>query len=203
MHTTCNKGHTRNSLRASSPFAEVTRSHARAARERRKSTRGGAYANREKRTNLIKFLLLSESLSISFWYDLQQLPFLNLLLFNVSLGFRSLLLHPLQFSFQCILFLLNSLMFQMFLDKRRFFSHDFLLQLIDLVVHNLQFAFHLGDLILGLDKVLAVQVAITAHGFVQILPIKYTSYTSSSSAFTYSNEKKKIKNNKSKKLVSN
>ena len=61
------------------------------------------------------------------------------------------------------------------------------------MVHNLQFAFHLGDLVLGLDQVLAVQVAITAHSFVQILPIKYTSYTSSSSAFTYSNEKKKKK----------
>jgi len=35
--------------------------------------------------------------------------------------------------------------------------------------HDLQFAFHLGDLVPGLNQVLAAQVAITAHCLIECL----------------------------------
>ena len=41
--------------------------------------------------------------------------------------------------------------------------------LFNLVVHDLELALHLGNLVLRLDEVLAVQVAIRAYGFVQVL----------------------------------
>lgn len=46
---------------------------------------------------------------------------------------------------------------------------NLLLELVNLMGHDLQFAFHLGDLVPGLNQVLAAQVAITAHCLIECL----------------------------------
>lgn len=46
---------------------------------------------------------------------------------------------------------------------------DLLLELFDLVVHDLGLSAHLGDLVLRLDQALAVVVAVRAHRLVQLL----------------------------------
>mmetsp|Transcript_10919 Transcript_10919/g.28631 ORF Transcript_10919/g.28631 Transcript_10919/m.28631 type:complete len:460 (+) Transcript_10919:1348-2727(+) len=57
----------------------------------------------------------------------------------------------------------------MLLDKGVVLRIDFLLQLLDLMIHNLELAPHLVDFILMLDQVLAVQVSIGSHSLVQVL----------------------------------
>ena len=57
-------------------------------------------------------------------------------------------------------------------DVHIYLSCDLLLELVDLVGHYLQLAFHLCDLIPGLNQVLAAQVAITAHCLVECLCVQ-------------------------------
>lgn len=56
-------------------------------------------------------------------------------------------------------------------QKRRDFhlGGDVLLELLYLVVHDLELALHLGDLVLRLDQILAVEVSVAPHALVQLL----------------------------------
>ena len=60
-------------------------------------------------------------------------------------------------------------MFQVLLDQHGLLRGDLLFELIDLVVHYLQFALHLGDFVLRLDQVLGVEVTVRAYRLVQVL----------------------------------
>lgn len=51
----------------------------------------------------------------------------------------------------------------------RYLGGDVLLELFDLVVHDLELPFHLRDLVLRLYEVLAVQVAVAPHALVELL----------------------------------
>ena len=50
-------------------------------------------------------------------------------------------------------------------DLRR----NLFLELVNLVGHNLELAFHLCDLVTGLNQVFAAQVAVTAHRLIECL----------------------------------
>ena len=55
------------------------------------------------------------------------------------------------------------------IDCPPYLGCNLLLELVNLVGHDLQFALHLGDLVPRLNQVLAAQVAITAHCFIESL----------------------------------
>ncbi len=55
------------------------------------------------------------------------------------------------------------------LGQRRLLACNLVLELVDLVIHDLQLALHVCNLSLRLDKVLAVQIALCPHRLVQPL----------------------------------
>ena len=57
----------------------------------------------------------------------------------------------------------------MLAQQRVVLGLDLLLELLDLTRHHLEPPLHLGDLVLRLDQVLRVEVAVGAHGLVQVL----------------------------------
>ena len=77
-----------------------------------------------------------------------------------------LLLHSHEICFEGVFFLLYSLVIEMFFDEIGFLGRDFLLQLIDLMVHDFQLPLHFGDFVLSFDQVLRVQVPIRTNGFI-------------------------------------
>eukprot|EP00047_Mylnosiga_fluctuans_P004629 m.235648 g.235648 ORF g.235648 m.235648 type:complete len:879 (-) comp12857_c0_seq1:210-2846(-) len=67
------------------------------------------------------------------------------------------------------LLLLDLVVDPVLLGQRPFLRRNLVLELVDLVVHDLELALHVGDLALSLDEVLAVQVALAADRLVQAL----------------------------------
>jgi len=55
------------------------------------------------------------------------------------------------------------------LDEGLVLGVDLLLELLDLVVHDLELALHLRDLVLRFDQALRVEVAVRAHRLVEVL----------------------------------
>mmetsp|Transcript_7978 Transcript_7978/g.18529 ORF Transcript_7978/g.18529 Transcript_7978/m.18529 type:complete len:259 (-) Transcript_7978:1015-1791(-) len=70
---------------------------------------------------------------------------------------------------QDLALLVDLLVFKMLLHESVVLGRDLLLELLNLMVHDLELALHLGNFILGLNKVLGVQVAVGPHGLVQVL----------------------------------
>eukprot|EP01137_Pigoraptor_chileana_P008978 Opistho-2@56554 len=98
-----------------------------------------------------------------------QLVLLRLLRLNVLLRNVVLVANAVDLCDQALLFLLDLQVLKMFLHERRLLGRYLLLQLVDLVVHDLELALHLSDFVLRLDQILAVEVAIRSHGLVEIL----------------------------------
>mmetsp|Transcript_10714 Transcript_10714/g.35502 ORF Transcript_10714/g.35502 Transcript_10714/m.35502 type:complete len:289 (-) Transcript_10714:777-1643(-) len=57
----------------------------------------------------------------------------------------------------------------MLLDEGLVLCLDLVLELVHLVVHNLELALHLGEVVLRLDEALRVLIAVRAHGLVHVL----------------------------------
>lgn len=99
---------------------------------------------------LIKLLLLSDSLSVRLSNNLQQLPLLSLLRLNVCLALLRLLFEAVQLRLEVFFVLLYTLMLKVLLEEGILLGLYLLLQLIDLMVHDLQLPLHLGNLILNM-----------------------------------------------------
>lgn len=99
---------------------------------------------------LIELLLLSDSLSIRLSNNLQQLPLLSLLRLNVCLALLRLLFEAVQLGLEVFFVLLYTLMLKVLLEEGILLGLNLLLQLIDLMVHDLQLPLHLSNLILNL-----------------------------------------------------
>ena len=101
--------------------------------------------------------------------DLVQSLELQLLGFDRGLGLLDVHRGFVELEPEAFFFLLNLHVIEVFLDERQVLGADLLLELLNLVVHNLKLALHLGNLVLGLQKVLAVHVAVGAHRLVHRL----------------------------------
>mmetsp|Transcript_148054 Transcript_148054/g.258764 ORF Transcript_148054/g.258764 Transcript_148054/m.258764 type:complete len:445 (+) Transcript_148054:213-1547(+) len=119
--------------------------------------------------HVVELLLLLGPLCVAVGDDLVELvdllvQALDLALLGLFLAFQVLDL-PLQGLHQ----LLRLLLREVLLHQGLLLGRDFLLQLVNLVVHDFELPLHLIDLIMGLDQVLRVQVPIRPHGLVQVL----------------------------------
>ena len=96
---------------------------------------------------------------------------LKLQLLRRNRGLRLLDVHRrlVELESEALLLLLHLHVVEVLLDQGEVLGGDLLLELLDLVVHDLKFALHLGNFILRLEQVLAVHVAVGANSLVHAL----------------------------------
>mmetsp|Transcript_9904 Transcript_9904/g.23650 ORF Transcript_9904/g.23650 Transcript_9904/m.23650 type:complete len:201 (-) Transcript_9904:1742-2344(-) len=117
----------------------------------------------------VVLLLLPESLLVSLVYYVIEFLDLGFLACYRRIRLVNLLLRLVQLQPQTLLLLLYLHVVEMLLDQRKVLCTDLLLQLLDLMVDYLELAFHLLNLVLGLDEVLGVQIPVRPHRLVKVL----------------------------------
>eukprot|EP00906_Rhabdomonas_costata_P030247 RCo042734 len=114
-----------------------------------------------------QLVLLLRPLCVAVRNDLIKLVLLLLHPLDLALLGFQLGLQGLDVLLQGLHLLLRLLLRAVLLQQGLLLDRDLLLELVDLVVHDLELSLHLIDLVAGLDEILGVQVAVRAHGLVE------------------------------------
>mmetsp|Transcript_12902 Transcript_12902/g.46367 ORF Transcript_12902/g.46367 Transcript_12902/m.46367 type:complete len:563 (-) Transcript_12902:351-2039(-) len=117
----------------------------------------------------VVLLLLPRALLIRLVDDVVQLLHLRALRADGALRLFDILQRFVELEPKRLFPLLHLHVVKVLLHHRQVFRADLLLELLDLVVHDLKLALHLENLVLRLEKVLAVRVAVRPRRLVQVL----------------------------------